>query len=115
MTSSVASAINSASLIDRLDTCYGAVARRLHARDFNRGRSVDSADYILWRITLGAGVPALSAADGDRNGVVDPGDYDVWRANFRYTINSGGIWLAGKRCSVIGEMIEMGRRTNSSC
>jgi hypothetical protein len=50
--------------------------------DFNRDDVVDSADYILYRKTLGTSVPALTGADGDGDGVVDADDLIVWRANF---------------------------------
>ena len=34
--------------------------------DYNLDHSVDAADYVLWRKTLGTtGVPAYSGADGD--------------------------------------------------
>jgi hypothetical protein len=51
--------------------------------DYNRNGSVDAADYILWRKTLGlSGLAAFSGADGDGNGVIGQGDYAVWRAHF---------------------------------
>ena len=58
--------------------------------DYNQDHSVNGADYIVWRRTLGqsgAGLPA----DGDWSGVVDAGDYDVWRANAGRRTAGGGL------------------------
>jgi hypothetical protein len=49
--------------------------------DFNFDGSVDAADYVLWRSTVGEVGTGL-AADGNGNNVIDAGDYDVWRNNF---------------------------------
>ena len=49
--------------------------------DYNRNGTVDAADYVLWRNTLGQMGIGL-AADGDTNGQIDNGDYNVWRAHF---------------------------------
>ena len=45
--------------------------------DYNRNRTVDAADYVLWRNTLGQSGAGL-AADGDNSGTIDSGDYTVW-------------------------------------
>jgi hypothetical protein len=45
--------------------------------DFNLDGMVDSADYTLWRDTMGSTTDL--AADGNGDGVVDHADYDVWR------------------------------------
>ena len=45
--------------------------------DFNFDGSVDSADYTLWRDTMGSTTDL--AADGNSDGIVDHADYDVWR------------------------------------
>ncbi len=50
--------------------------------DYNSDNTVDSADYTVWRDTLGQSVPALTGADGSGNGLIDPADYAVWVANF---------------------------------
>jgi hypothetical protein len=52
--------------------------------DYNQDGTVDAADYVVWRSTIGQTGSNL-AADGDANGVVDYGDYSVWRANFGST------------------------------
>jgi hypothetical protein len=60
------------------------------AGDYNQDHSVDAADYIVWRRTLGR-VGAGLAADGDWSGIVDAGDYRVWRANIGRTTAGGGL------------------------
>jgi hypothetical protein len=50
--------------------------------DYNGDDSVDAADYVVWRKTLGQNVPQGTRADGDGNGSIGPADYTVWRANF---------------------------------
>lgn len=59
------------------------------AGDYNKDHSVDAADYIVWRRTLGR-VGAGLAADGDWSGIVDASDYGVWRANVGRTTAGGG-------------------------
>jgi hypothetical protein len=61
--------------------------------DYNKDKVVDSADYVVWRRTLGETGAGL-AADGDWSGKVDAGDYRVWRANFRQTAVSGANMTA---------------------
>jgi hypothetical protein len=49
--------------------------------DYNGNGTVDAADYILWRNTLGQRNGPLPA-DGNANGVVDAADYGIWRSHF---------------------------------
>jgi rhamnogalacturonan endolyase len=56
--------------------------------DFNGDRSVDAADYTIWRDTLGSSSDLR--ADGDGDETIGLGDYDVWRLNFG-TQSSGPI------------------------
>lgn len=51
------------------------------AGDYNADGRVDSADYTVWRDTLGETGLNLPA-DGDRDGDVDEDDYRVWLAGF---------------------------------
>jgi hypothetical protein len=53
------------------------------AGDYNHNGTVDAADYVVWRNTLGS-TTALDA-DGDNDGDVDLHDYTVWRAKFGNT------------------------------
>jgi hypothetical protein len=55
--------------------------------DFNHSGTVDAADYLFWRETLGQSGSGL-AADGDKSGTVDTEDYSLWRANFGRTSGS---------------------------
>jgi hypothetical protein len=50
--------------------------------DYTRNGTVDAADFVLWRNTLGQSVSAYSGADGSGNGAVGGEDYDVWTAHF---------------------------------
>jgi hypothetical protein len=50
--------------------------------DYNLDGTVDAADYIVWRSSLGQSVPPFTGSDGDYDAVIDQGDYAVWRANF---------------------------------
>jgi hypothetical protein len=53
--------------------------------DYNDDDSVDAADYVVWRKTLGQIVPQGRRADGNADGMIGPADYTVWRANFGIT------------------------------
>jgi 3-phytase len=47
--------------------------------DYNSNGRADSADYVLWRKTLGNSVTPYGGADGNGNGRVDADDYEIWR------------------------------------
>ena len=51
--------------------------------DYNFDGVVDTADYTVWRDSLGSTTQA--EADGNGNGVVDQADYDLWAANLGAT------------------------------
>lgn len=64
--------------------------------DFNGDKTVNAADYVVWRNTLGqmgAGLPA----DANGDGKVDGTDYGFWKANFGHVFfeslgsGSGGV------------------------
>ena len=48
--------------------------------DYNENDTVDAADFVLWRDTLGSTMDL--AADGDLSGTVDMGDFVLWRTHF---------------------------------
>jgi hypothetical protein len=50
--------------------------------DFNGDDRVDTADYVVYRKSLGQRLSPFTLADGNGSGIVDSGDYDVWKANF---------------------------------
>ena len=58
--------------------------------DYNADGTTDSADYVLWRKTLGTTVTDFIGADGDGDGVVDQDDYAVWRTHFGETVSAVG-------------------------
>jgi len=58
--------------------------------DYNVDGIVDSADYSLWRDSLGQQVVRGSGADGNFDGYVTPADYDVWKNNFGSLLGSAG-------------------------
>jgi hypothetical protein len=66
-----------------------AVARPGALGDYNQDGAVNSADYVIWRKTLGQTGTGL-AADGNRNNQIDAGDYSVWRANFGSSATGAG-------------------------
>ncbi len=57
--------------------------------DYNQNGVVDTADYAVWRKTLGTGVAAFSGADGSGNGLVDQADYDLWKSRFGIVLGPG--------------------------
>jgi hypothetical protein len=76
--------------------------------DYNDDGTIDAADYVVWRKTLGQTVALGTGADGDGNGVIQQADFDVWRARFGETAGSGSsvsaapepgaamlLWLGG--------------------
>jgi glucose/arabinose dehydrogenase len=69
--------------------------------DFNSDGSVDAADYIVWRKTLGTtGIPAYFGADGDGDTTIDQDDYTVWRNHFGLMLSAAGAGSAASRTSV---------------
>jgi hypothetical protein len=57
--------------------------------DYNGNGKVDAADYVIWRKTLGTGVPPGTGADGNGDGVITIADLAVWKANFGNMAGSG--------------------------
>ena len=53
------------------------VVRAFGSGDYNGDGAVDTADYVVWRNSLGS--TSNLVADGSGNGVVDSADYDFWR------------------------------------
>jgi glucose/arabinose dehydrogenase len=63
--------------------------------DYNSDGSVDAADYVLWRKTLGS--TTMLDADGDGDGIVDTFDFEIWRTTFG---NVAGAGAAGQAAFV---------------
>ena len=55
--------------------------------DYNHDGVVDTADYTVWRDSLGS--TTNLAADGNGDGVIDQGDYDFWKNRFGTTHGVG--------------------------
>lgn len=55
--------------------------------DYNADGTVNAADYVVWRNTLGSQDDLR--ADGNGNEIIDSGDYDVWRSLFGTNYGSG--------------------------
>jgi GH35 family endo-1,4-beta-xylanase len=55
--------------------------------DYNGDGTVDAADYVVWRKTLGS--TTILAADGNGNQQIDEGDMEVWRTHFGATYGAG--------------------------
>jgi PEP-CTERM motif len=52
--------------------------------DYNQNGTVDAADYVIWRKTLGSSEDfrANGNNEGDSEDFIDGADYDVWAENF---------------------------------
>lgn len=84
----------------------GSPGRVFLAGDFNLNGSVDAADFVLWRKTLGSTTDLHADQSGPSvgvpNGVVDQADYSFWRANFGAVgvpnggLGSGAVLAAGQ-------------------
>jgi hypothetical protein len=57
--------------------------------DYNGDGEVETADYVMWRHTMGNSVTPYNGADGSGNGIIDEADRLVWRAHFGETIGAG--------------------------
>jgi hypothetical protein len=69
------------------------------AGDYNQNGTVDAADYVIWRKTVGQ-IGAGLAADGNNDGEVDSEDYGLWRASFGRTVGGGGSQSGGVTTAV---------------
>jgi hypothetical protein len=54
--------------------------------DYNLNGVVDTADYVVWRKSLGSTTD--QRADGNGDGIVNDADWQVWRGNFGLTAES---------------------------
>jgi GH35 family endo-1,4-beta-xylanase len=60
--------------------------------DYNADGTVNAADYVVWRNTLGS-VDDLRA-DGNGDEMIDAGDYDIWKSLFGTVYGSGAGSIA---------------------
>jgi uncharacterized delta-60 repeat protein len=74
----------------RLQRFVGITNPPISPGDYSANSTVDAADYVLWRKTLGkTGIAAYSGADGDGSGSVAQEDFTVWRSHFGATGGPG--------------------------
>ena len=61
--------------------------------DYNNNGTVDAADYILWRKTLGSTTDLRANGDntGNSENVIDAADYAFWRGRFGNPAGSGAF------------------------
>jgi GH35 family endo-1,4-beta-xylanase len=69
--------------------------------DYNADGTVNAADYVVWRNTLGSADDLR--ADGNGDEMIDAGDYDVWKSLFgtNYGSGAGSIATVPEPASVI--------------
>ena len=60
------------------------------AGDYDYDGDVDTADYNIWRATVGL-VSTTAPADGNGNGVVDAADYVLWRNNLGSSLSGAAV------------------------
>lgn len=80
--------------------------------DYNENGTVDAADYVIWRATLGSTTDLRANGDntGDSEGVIDQADYNVWRSNFGNTLpvlGAGAAVAAGAKLLAAGSGSEV--------
>jgi hypothetical protein len=77
------------------DVDFGNLAVPALLGDYNRDESVDAADYVFWRKTVGTSpVPVYDGADGDGDGSIETNDRGVWAEHFGEASSGGGAGSA---------------------
>jgi hypothetical protein len=75
--------------------------------DYNRNNTVDGADYVVWRKTIGSTTNLSADGNGDR--LIDARDYDVWRANFGATLPLPGAGSGAVAGAIGAASIDVGQ------
>jgi hypothetical protein len=73
--------------------------------DFNLDRSVDAADYTIWRDTLTTMVNPFSGADADGNGKIEEADYGIWKLHFGETLDPLGTAAGSGSVEVVAATV----------
>jgi hypothetical protein len=76
--------------------------------DYDGNRTVEQADYTVWRSTFGTSVSPGSGADGNGNGTIDAADYAVWRRNV------GTMGASGSAGSASAGQVVLAASSNSN-
>jgi hypothetical protein len=59
--------------------------------DYNHNGTVDAADYVLWRKTLGNSVAKGTGADANGSLAIDAADYNIWANNYSTNTTISGF------------------------
>ena len=70
--------------------------------DYNGNQTVDAADYVIWRKTLGLQVNRYQGADGNGNNSIDADDFSVWRSNFGRSLGGASIIAPSAVDEIVG-------------
>ena len=81
------------------DISAALVAAPVLAGDYNQNGVVDTADFVVWRDSIGT-MGAGLAADGNHDNKITQLDYNIWKANFGTTIDGGGEGSAEQHLAV---------------
>jgi hypothetical protein len=83
-------------VIERVFDFFGVAGLPLLNADFNEDGIVNSADYTVWRNSLGQTTQPGERGDADFNGRVDVADFQIWKLQFGTTRDGGAATaLAG--------------------
>jgi poly(beta-D-mannuronate) lyase len=74
--------LNSAMSASALDDLFAVLLG-----DYNGDGIVDSADYTVWRNSMGTN---NLAADGNNDGMIDLDDYNIWKTNYGQSLGGSG-------------------------
>lgn len=97
---SAAGDLNDDGLLDVISLNYNSISVLLNdgdwrqlPGDYNVNGTVDAADYVVWRKTLGGSITRYTGADGSGNGSVGPEDYDLWKSHFGQTVPQTTVFV----------------------
>jgi hypothetical protein len=111
----ITAAANRASVIDRVFDFFGLAGLPVPNADFNDDGIINSADYTMWRNSLGQATQPGAFGDADYNGIVDRDDYLVWRQQFGTTRDVGSASSAEvPQASLVATVAETTDRVGTS-
>jgi hypothetical protein len=91
----ITTAANRAAVIDRVFDFFALAPPPPPNADFNNDGTVNTADYPVWRNSLGSSVTPGDLGDADNDGDVDQTDYSLWKQQFGTSPGAGGGSTAG--------------------